>query len=67
MFDMDSGASLHNAEQRRIKLRYNGYFEKVQKPLMRRTATGASANKMNASDQRISLIITENWEHYQIR
>ena len=31
MFDVDSGASMHNAEQRIIELRYNGYFEKVQK------------------------------------
>ena len=44
MFDMDSGASMHNAEQRRIKLRYNGYFEKVQNTIMRLTATGCSAN-----------------------
>ena len=41
---MDSGASMHNAEQRRIKLRYNGYFRKVQKPQMRLAATGCSAN-----------------------
>ena len=45
MFDMDSGASMHNAERRRIKLRYNGYFEKVQKKQKRLTATGSSANK----------------------
>ena len=35
MFVMDSGASMDNAEQRRIKLGYNGYFEKVQKLHMR--------------------------------
>ena len=29
-FIVYSGASTHNAEQRRIELRYNGYFEKVQ-------------------------------------
>ena len=40
MFIVYSGASMHNAEQRRIKLRYNGYFEKVQKTHMRLTATG---------------------------
>ena len=34
MFDMDSGASMHNAEEKRIKFCYNGYFEKVQsKPI----------------------------------
>ena len=31
VFVMDSGASMHNAEQRRFELSYNGYFEKVQK------------------------------------
>ena len=31
MFIVYFGASMHNAEQRRIELRYNGYFEKVQK------------------------------------
>ena len=30
---------------RRFELRYNGYFETVQKPHMRLTATGDSANK----------------------
>ena len=33
MFDMDSGASMHNAEQGEFELRYNGYFEKVQNPM----------------------------------
>ena len=108
------GASMHNAEQRRIKLRYNGYSEKVQKTHKRLTATGSSANKRGITsvrlqplsetprlanngktntwtmdnfvllvvpglssipaavclqhrDQRISLIISENWEHYQIQ
>ena len=29
----DSGASMHNAEQRRIKLKFDGYFEQVQNPI----------------------------------
>ena len=36
---------MHNAEQRRIELRYNGYFEKVQKLHMRLAATRDSANE----------------------
>ena len=32
MFVMDSGASMHNAEQERIEPRCNGHFEKVQRP-----------------------------------
>ena len=42
---MDSGASMHNPEQRRIKFRNNGYFEKVQKLHVRLTATRSSANQ----------------------
>ena len=33
MFIVYSGASVHNAEQEGSKLRYNGYFEKVQTPI----------------------------------
>ena len=33
MFVMDSGASMHNVEQGRLELRYNGYFERVQNPI----------------------------------
>ena len=40
MFVLESEASMHIAEQRRIELRYNGYFEKVQKNHGRHTATG---------------------------
>ena len=36
---------MHIAKQRRIKLRYNGYFEKVPKTHIRLTATECSANK----------------------
>ena len=40
MVVMDSGASMHNAEQRRFWLRYNWYFERGPKPHKRLTATG---------------------------
>ena len=45
LFIVDSGASMHNAEQRRIELIFNGYFQKMQKTHMRLTANGCSANK----------------------
>ena len=46
MFDKDSGTSMHNAEERRIKFSYNGYFEKAQsKPICDLPRPGASANK----------------------
>ena len=45
MFVVDSGASMHNAEQGRPKLRFNGYFEKVQNlPISDLTAAGSRAN-----------------------
>ena len=48
MFVLDSGASMHNAEQRRIELRYSGYFE-VQKHHMRLTAAGSSASRREST------------------
>ena len=49
IFVLDSGASMHNSEQRRFELRYNGYFEKVQNSISDLPRSGTVQKKVSTS------------------